>query len=138
MIKQQILYASIGYLQLRVLECTHNKDRYDVTFLSTEYPEWRIWHKSVDSMKCKELLFMYKLRSYLFRLLPPKLTHWLITIQEGVQMNQQSLYNYKKLIMEHKKNIIVTRTLQHQKVYFTMDQYAEWVKQQKLQCHNQD
>ena len=53
-------------------------------------------------------------------------------------MNQQSLYNYKKLIMEHKKNIIVTRTLQQQKVYFTMDQYAEWVKQQKLQCHNQD
>lgn len=53
-------------------------------------------------------------------------------------MNQQSLYNYKKLITSYKKNIIVKRALQHQKVYFTMDQYAEWIKQQKLQCHNQD
>ena len=79
MIKKQILYETIGYLQLRVLKDTHRKDKYDITFLSTEYPEWRIWHKNVDNLKCRELLFMYKLRSYLFRLLPPKITHWLIT-----------------------------------------------------------
>ena len=79
MIKKQILYESIGYLQLRVLKDTHRKDKYDITFLSTEYPEWRIWHKNVDNLKCKELLYMYKLRSYLFRLLPPKITHWLIS-----------------------------------------------------------
>ena len=79
MIKKQILYESIGYLQLRVLKDTHRKDKYDITFLSTEYPEWRIWHKNVDNLKCKELLFMYKLRSYLLRLLPPKITHWLVS-----------------------------------------------------------
>ena len=79
MIKKQILYHTIGYLQLRVLKDTHRKDRYDITFLSTEYPEWRIWHKNVDNLKCRELLFMYKLRCYLFRLLPPKITYWLIT-----------------------------------------------------------
>ena len=37
MIKKQILYESIGYLQLRVLKDTHRKDKYDITFLSTEY-----------------------------------------------------------------------------------------------------
>ena len=79
MIKKQILYQTFGYLQLRVLKDTHRKDKYDITFLSTEYPEWRIWHKNVDNLKCRELLFMYKLRSYLFRLLPPKITHWLIS-----------------------------------------------------------
>ena len=35
MIKKQVLYRRIGYLQLRVLKCTKREDRYDITFLST-------------------------------------------------------------------------------------------------------
>ena len=81
MIKKQILYKRIGYLQLRVLKCTEREDRYDITFLSTNWPQWRIWHRNVDWLKCKELLFIYKIRSYILRFFPPRITHWLITGQ---------------------------------------------------------
>ena len=44
MIKKQILYQTIGYLQLRVLKDTRREDRYDISFLSTEYPELSLIH----------------------------------------------------------------------------------------------